>query len=384
VVFVLSTTAACGGGAKEQKPEVPAKVQNAVKESDLATVTLAAEAERRLGIELAAVEHKRVQRARTFGGEVVVPPGQSITVAAPMAGRLAAPAGGAVPEAGAVVSNGQAVFRLYPLPSDRELLLAHEEVTQAEIRLTTAQQKASRAEQLLKDRAGSVRAVEEARAELSSAEVALKSARGRLDLITRGAEAAGEALTPVVVTAPLAGILSDVRAGAGQNVAAGSALFAVVNADKLWVRVPVYVGELDEVDTRSNAMVSIGASGKSSSARPVAAPPSADAHASSADLYYEIANPGGWLRPAQRVEVSLPISGSEQALTVPWTAVLHDVYGGTWVYVNTSLHVYSRRKVEVKYVVNGMAVLARGPSPGAKVVTAGAAELFGTEFSTGK
>jgi cobalt-zinc-cadmium efflux system membrane fusion protein len=40
--------------------------------------------------------------------------------------------------------------------------------------------------------------------------------------------------------------------------------------------------------------------------------------------------------------------------------------------------------VEVRRVVNSLAVLARGPAVGAKVVTAGAAEIFGTEFGTGK
>jgi len=36
--------------------------------------------------------------------------------------------------------------------------------------------------------------------------------------------------------------------------------------------------------------------------------------------------------------------------------------------------------VELKHVVESLAVLARGPAPGTKVVAAGAAELFGTEF----
>jgi len=34
--------------------------------------------------------------------------------------------------------------------------------------------------------------------------------------------------------------------------------------------------------------------------------------------------------------------------------------------------------------VGTMAVLDHGPAPGTRVVTAGAAELFGTEFGVGK
>ena len=35
-------------------------------------------------------------------------------------------------------------------------------------------------------------------------------------------------------------------------------------------------------------------------------------------------------------------------------------------------------------LVDGLALLDVGPAPGTRVVTAGAAELFGTEFGVGK
>jgi hypothetical protein len=38
----------------------------------------------------------------------------------------------------------------------------------------------------------------------------------------------------------------------------------------------------------------------------------------------------------------------------------------------------------VRHIVAGLAVLGRGLAAGAEVVTAGAAELFGTEFGAGK
>lgn len=47
-------------------------------------------------------------------------------------------------------------------------------------------------------------------------------------------------------------------------------------------------------------------------------------------------------------------------------------------------HVFVRRRVELQGVNNNMAILSRGPSAGTKVVIAGAAELFGTEFGGGK
>ena len=44
----------------------------------------------------------------------------------------------------------------------------------------------------------------------------------------------------------------------------------------------------------------------------------------------------------------------------------------------------STRDLHVDQLAAGFAVLDQGPAPGTRVVTAGAAELFGTEFGAGK
>ena len=69
---------------------------------------------------------------------------------------------------------------------------------------------------------------------------------------------------------------------------------------------------------------------------------------------------------------------------LPWSAVIHDINGGTWVYERRAPHVFARRRVEVAQVVGPWAVLGRGPTPGTPVVSVGAAEIFGTEFGNGK
>jgi len=69
---------------------------------------------------------------------------------------------------------------------------------------------------------------------------------------------------------------------------------------------------------------------------------------------------------------------------VPYSSILYDMYGSAWVYQNTEPQVYVRRRVELNYVLDELAILTRGPAVGARVVSAGAAELFGTEFGVGK
>jgi multidrug efflux pump subunit AcrA (membrane-fusion protein) len=116
----------------------------------------------------------------------------------------------------------------------------------------------------------------------------------------------------------------------------------------------------------------------------VTAPPSADPSTAAVDLYFAVANQSQSFRPGQRVGVRLALRGEESTLVVPRAALLHDAYGGTWVYEAREPRVYVRRRVSVVDIVDTVAVLDQGPAPGTRVVTVGAAELFGTEVGAGK
>ena len=378
---VSAALSGCGRVTAKSEPKTaPAKVENGgIKEADLAKITLTPEAESRLGIETVALAMKPAAQTRAYAGELVMPPGQAITVAAPVAGTLA-PAGTA-PAAGMRVIPGQAVFRLLPmLPVQRDLrLIAETEVTAAAARVENAKAHAARAERMLRDRVGSVRAQEDAAQELRLAETALAAARAKLEQVNR---APLDADVTVTVAVPHAGIVRQVYAAAGQAVSAGAPLFEVARFDPLWVRVPVYTGEMARVQPGAAARIAAG--GRAYTAHSIPAPPSADALAATADLYFSLANAEALLRPGERVEVTLATHGRTERAQVPWSAVLHDVHGGAWVYENTAPHVFVRRRVEVERVEGASALLARGPAPGARIVTAGAAELFGTEFGAGK
>jgi hypothetical protein len=160
----------------------------------------------------------------------------------------------------------------------------------------------------------------------------------------------------------------------------------IARVNPVWIRVPVYVGELKELSASPSVVVHAigeapGAGGRT--AKKVAGIPSANAAAATADLFYEIQNSPLTLRPGEKVGVSFGTARSE-ALIVPWSAVIHDINGGTWVYENTAPQTYSRRRVEVMYVRDGFAALGRGPGAGTNIVKTGAAELFGSEFGVGK
>ena len=410
----LAPAIGCTPSAKAPTHESPAKVAQVAQEEKLNTIVLTPEAEIRLGILTAAAERRSIRRLRTYGGEIAVPPGASLVISAPVGGTLSLPSAATQPSVGALVAEKQPLFVLTPLISaDREVLTAAEraalaqaknaiatsridaqaQVKQAEVQVEAAQIAFDRAERLLKEAAGTVRAVDDARAQLSLAQKTLEAAQGRqrlLDDLTLEGETSGKP-TPLLIETPHAGLIRSQSVTVGEVVAAGAPLVEVWQFDPIWVRVPVYVGDTAELDLDRPANVSpLGADDRSPGlvAQPVAAPPTATALASTLDLYYALPNPEARLRPGQRMNVQLELRSAGEELVVPWSAVIHDIHGGTWVYEATAPHTYVRRRVDVRHVVRNdggeLAVLASGPQPGAKVVTTAVVELFGAEFGFAK
>ncbi len=389
ILACLATLASCRKAeapATQAKAGPAAMVENrGVKEGDLARITLTPEAARRLGIEAAEVEFKEARQVRTFAAEVVVPPGRATLITAPVAGTLSGPQSGP-PAPGAVVKAGQLLFRVLPLaPVERNLLAGLEaEAAAASARAEAARARFSRAERLLKDQAGSAKSVETAREELTVAEATLAAAREKLE---RARRTPFDADAPVTIAAPQGGMIRQLLATPGQMVSAGAPLAEIAALDEVWLRVPVYSGELHLVEPQARAAVRpLGAPASSPPrlAEPVAAPPTADGLAVTSDLYYRLSNADLALRPGEKVAATLPLKGSQKRLQAPWSAILFDVHGGAWLYEIASPNVFVRRRVEVDYVSGAVAVLAHGPKPGTRVVAAGAAELFGTEFGAGK
>jgi hypothetical protein len=296
------------------------------KEGDLTTILLKPEAEQRLRLVTVPVTRRAVPAVRLFSGEVV----QSL---ATRDGQLAPMLGGTLEEA----------LRTADLQ-----IAADGRVAQAQVQVDAAKVTLARAETIHRAEAGSERAVDEARAAHALAEAAWRTARAQRELL-----------------------------GSSPNPAPG--------ASRAWVRVAVYSGEASLLDATAPAQVRpLTSSGPGRPAAPIAGPRTANAATATLDWYYEL--PAGHAtRPGERVAVEIPRRDRQtEHLVVPFNAVLYDIHGGQWVYEAIATHTYVRRRVQVARLAGADAVLATGPAPGAKIVTDGSAELFGTEFMTGK
>lgn len=97
-------------------------------------------------------------------------------------------------------------------------------------------------------------------------------------------------------------------------------------------------------------------------------------------------------RPSAAAAGLLASAASEddvQRTIIPYSAVLYDANGNTWVYTNPEPLAFVRHHIAIDFIDGDEAVLLDGPPPGTPVVTVGAAQLFGTElfgleFETGQ
>ena len=400
--------AGCNQG-KDPKPksEKPAKVEAHPSEADIYRIVLTAKAEQRLQISTVAVQRKSIPRHRSLGGDIVIPDGNRISVTAPLTGTLASFGSDQPVAAGKKVEENEALWTLTPLlRPEQEVPTAAERVQMANARASLVSQRIQatgdekqaqaqvdgakiaydRAVRLLRDKAGSQRQVDETEAALNVAKKGLEAARERrelLDKLTLEAET-GKAPT-ITINAPRAGLIQTVSAQPGQVVSAGSPMFEIVDLTRMWVRVPVYAGLVQEINRGAVATVgNLSDTADAVTATPVTAPPTANALSASIDIYYEVANTDARFGPGERVVVKVPLMSEEDYLVLPRAAVLRDIHGTAWVYVKIDEHEFRRERVAVEFNTEDLAVLSLGPDEGAQVVVDGAAELFGTEFGAGK
>lgn len=396
------------GPAKTTGP-AHANVENRVAESSLTTVTLTPEAIERLAIKTVPVREGSRAHRRLFGGETMVPSGRTIQLAAPFTGTIVEPEGKTAPGPGALVKKGDAILRLLPVVmADREVLTPSErislaramadfeaaqaqaegEVTGARVQLDTAQLRLERAQKLRKENATSEKLLDEAKAEFELSKARLEAAQSKSTAWKQAAQGMqAERQISLVLTAPFDGMLLDLSVAPGEVVNAAAPVARFIGVDPLWIRVPVYVGALAELDVEKDVRIG-GMDGRlkpdMQSVDRVEGAPTADPISSSVDLYFSLPNPGHLHRPQQRLGVWISQRGQQSGLIIPWSALLYDIHGNTWVYEQTQPRQFVRRRVEVRDTLGGDAMLSRGLRAGMNVVTDGAAELFGVEFGAGK
>jgi hypothetical protein len=94
-------------------------------------------------------------------------------------------------------------------------------------------------------------------------------------------------------------------------------------------------------------------------------------------------------RAAERIDLQTvkvqeeSVNGTNRKV-VPYSAVIYDLHGETWLYTNPEPLTYVREAITIDSIDGDKAILIDGPSDGTEVVTVGVAELFGAETGVSK
>ncbi len=84
-----------------------------------------------------------------------------------------------------------------------------------------------------------------------------------------------------------------------------------------------------------------------------------------------------------QVEETLATRSGANQKTVPYSTLIYDANGDTWIYVSPEERTFIRHHITVDYIEGDKVVLIDGPPTATKVVTVGAAEVYGTEYGVG-
>lgn len=250
-----------------------------------------------------------------------------------------------------------------------------------ESELAFAKTAASRAEQLVEDRALSRQELERARADVMAAEQAVAGGRAEITRtiqelehygITPRPEADPRQQEDVPVVTPFAGVVIERLATEGSAVTPGTPLLVVSDLSRVWIAAEVDEALLSRVKAGSPATIQTPAYPDESFTGTLAAVGVVvNPTTRRVTLRIEVPNADRRLKPQMFVTATLGAAASRRILAVPSRAV-QELEGETVVFVRTGADRFARRAVTTGADIAGEVEIVRGLGEGDVVVTSGA------------
>ena len=284
---------------------------------------------RAAGIELARVEPEAGTAEAVLPGTVSVPPHQLRMVAAPAAGLLEV----VLVAPNETVRAGQPLARL----RSTDLLEAQRQYLQALSAEQLARERLRRDEQMYRERIIAERRLLTTRADFEFARATLEEREQMLALLgmaeedirrLRGERRLAATLT---VSAPSDGVVLELRATAGERVAAAAPLFSLARLRPLWVTLQVPLGQAAAVEPSTR----VGIPGTPAQGEVPRLGSSVDPATQSVAAIVEVDEGAEALRPGQVVSATVAVrpSGMPQWRVPSGSVVRHA--GRSWVFLRT-------------------------------------------------
>ncbi len=351
-------------------------------------VRLSGEAQKTIGLETAPATQKSVAETITAAGWLMVQPGNEVQIKAAATGFVIPGSDTTKTGLGSMVTDRQELGKLHIFlsPQEEAQLVALKEdadilIEQSLASLAIAEERYDK----VKNMEGGPLAGKELQAlheVVQRSKAAVQEARDKLPFLPAEPYQRPLRLDDVAINAPLDGRITEMLVRPRQLVVQGELLWTVSDWSTLWVKVPVFEGDMPKVDPHRPMPISVPGSNRVLRAQPTGVPqPTADGRRT-VDLFYEVANDAWQLRPGQPVSAALPTAESSTRLVIPQTALLWDGMGNAWVYVRESAEMFRRQRVQVRAGQQGLVAVERGLDENEEVVVVGAEALYGEEFKS--
>ena len=316
---------------------------------------------RDLRLTTAIVESRPGGQGSPVLGELRVNEDKYAEIGSPVVARavrvLAAP--------GQQVRAGQVLAELQSLDLGR----TRGEYGQAQARVELARRSLERKRNLAAERIAPLREVQEAEAELRSAEASLGAARGALDAL--GAEPGGSSARLLLRT-PVSGTVIDRHLMRGEVTDPAEAAFKVGDLSVLWL--VAHAPERDAVRVRPGARARVAVPalpGVSLSGRVANVASQVDVSSRTIPVRIEVDNPSGVLRPGMSATAWLPLGEGAPVLAVP-AAALQRIEDKWCVFMPQSEETFEIRAVGRGRDLGGEVEILTGLRAGDQVVVEGA------------
>lgn len=271
---------------------------------------------------------------------------------------------------------------------------------QARTRLAQAQRELRRSQNLLEVGAVPRKRVEEAQTAVKVIEDEITSADKQVSLLgdqIRAAQA-GQSIfrSPTVrqpirnfpLLAPVTGIIDQINATSGQQVAGGADLLSIVNLSTVLLEAQVFEKDLPVV--RESTRASFTSSALAGEVYTIGTPDgegrlvsigqAVNEQTRTVPVIYEVKNPFNRLRDGNFIEITIDTSGNRQVLAVPKSAVVRE-QGESFVFVFDGGETFERRTVALGAEGADFYEVVSGLEEGERVVIEGIYQLRTTQSS---
>jgi RND family efflux transporter MFP subunit len=375
LVLALGFSAIARGHGGEDHAEPPtAPAPTGLPESAPAgAVYLAKESQFLLGVRTAVVGEREVEARVQAIGRVIPRIDGHAAIAAPVAGRIAAPPGGKLPFIGDRVRRGQVLFVVEQTLAAAEAgdlraraLAARSEVAQARARREQARRELERRRSLT----GVV-----ADKDIQAAAVELELAEHQLGLAEQAVRLFGGAqLTRLGVTAPIDGTIAAADVSLGEQVTTEQNLYTIVDPGTLWVEAEVFEADVPRLPASGRADVRVDGTDTVFVGQLYRIGQLVDPATRTVKVVLSVDNASGQLRPGMFARLAVATGAPVRRLVVPDAAVIEEG-GRRFAFVKLGPEVFVRREIVLGERDGEVWALGGGITRGERVVVQGTYQL---------